>query len=523
MSRLQTIALLVIALLAALPTTAAAEGFRSVGDDLATAEDTLFDFAADLRLRSELLFNFDLDRGITPSGDLFFPLPVADPTSQVLTHNDMRFRTDLTLFAPTGGIALKTRIDVLDNLVLGSTPKGPAVGTSTQLAPVDAFRVKRVWGEVLTPIGLLAAGRMGNDWGLGMLANGGNCADGDSGDAADRIAFLTPLFGHIWAVAYDFSATGKGTMRPNRSRAVDLEPTDDVTTLNFAFLKWDDEAATTRSRRADRMSFNYGAYVSYRWQQNDIRETADSTSLLRPEDVLRRDYGALASDLWVRLLLPKFRMELEAAYLWGSIDQVSLIPGVEMTKGITTNAYGLALETDIGDPDGAWLGGLDLGLASGDDAPGFGANPDKATRRAQLGDMDGAQAYPPDDMTADNFVFHSDYRVDRILFHELIGTVTDAFYLRGHVRWHALELGPTTLTVSLATIASFAMEPNSAPGQEQPLGVELDPTVEITTTDGFGAALEYAVLFPLAGLDNVLLHYEAQPAHLLRARLSFAY
>jgi len=55
------------------------------------------------------------------------------------------------------------------------------------------------------------------------------------------------------------------------------------------------------------------------------------------------------------------------------------------------------------------------------------------------------------------------------------------------------------------------------------LGIELDPTVEITTTDGFGAALEYAVLFPLAGLDNVLLHYEAQPAHLLRARLSFAY
>ena len=43
------------------------------------------------------------------------------------------------------------------------------------------------------PIGILAAGRMGSHWGLGMLANGGDCLDCDAGDAADRIAFVTPL------------------------------------------------------------------------------------------------------------------------------------------------------------------------------------------------------------------------------------------------------------------------------------------------------------------------------------------
>ena len=41
---------------------------------------------------------------------------------------------------------------------------------------------------------------------------------------------------------------------------------------------------------------------------------------------------------------------------------------------------------------------------------------------------------PPRDRTVDNFRFHPDYRIDRILFREIIGTVTDAVYLRPHAR-----------------------------------------------------------------------------------------
>lgn len=72
----------------------------------------------------------------------------------------------------------------------------PAV-TSTQLALSDAIRVKRLYGEAVIPFGLVAAGRMGSHWGLGMLTNGGDCADCDSGDSADRIALITPLVGQI--------------------------------------------------------------------------------------------------------------------------------------------------------------------------------------------------------------------------------------------------------------------------------------------------------------------------------------
>ena len=49
---------------------------------------------------------------------------------------------------------------------------------------------------------------MGAHFGLGIAANGGDCEDCDHGDAADRFAFVSPLAGHLVAVAYDIAATG---------------------------------------------------------------------------------------------------------------------------------------------------------------------------------------------------------------------------------------------------------------------------------------------------------------------------
>jgi hypothetical protein len=53
--------------------------------------------------------------------------------------------------------------------------------------------------------------------------------------------------------------------------------------------------------------------------------------------------------------------------------------------------------------------------------------------------------------------------------------------------------------------------------------LELDPTLAWKSRDGFGAALEYAVLFPFAGLDNPEQGLTARPAQLLRLRLAFEF
>ena len=82
---------------------------------------------------------------------------------------------------------------------------------------------------------------------------------------------------------------------------------------------------------------------------------------------------------------------------------------------------------------------------------------------------------------------------------------------------------PGTLSLSVAGIASWAAVGQSAPGGQSPLGVEVDPTLAYVSRDGFLIALDYGVLFPMAGLDNTVTHMDATTAQLARARLMYLF
>ena len=127
--------------------------------------------------------------------------------------------------------------------------------------------------------------------------------------------------------------------------------------------------------------------------------------------------------------------------------------------------------------------------------------------------MDGPQLALPDDTRVDNFRFHPDYHVDLILWRELVGTITDALYVRPAVR---LRPGGG-FSAELALVYSRCLEATSAPGGEAPLGVETDLVLRYRSPDGFVASLEYGVLLPLAGLDNRELHLDARPAQRVHA------
>ena len=88
-----------------------------------------------------------------------------------------------------------------------------AVGAESpgRTALSDSIVVKRVWGEYLTPVGLLRFGRMPSHWGLGMLANGGDGYDSDYQSTADRIMFVTGIkkYDLYFAGAWDFAERGR--------------------------------------------------------------------------------------------------------------------------------------------------------------------------------------------------------------------------------------------------------------------------------------------------------------------------
>ncbi|MBK9033077.1 MAG: TIGR04551 family protein [Myxococcales bacterium] len=478
-----------------------------------------------LRIRQEALVNLDLDRGLTPSGQPLYPVPLAG--GQVLDGGDLRARTDLAIYPRGSGVAIKARIDLLDNLGWGATPevgtgRSPTPAASSGQAASTAIAVKRVWGEVLTPLGIVAAGRMGAHWGLGMTAHGGDCEECDGGDTADRLALITPLAGHYLALAWDLSSSGPFRPRASGTRVVDLEPSDDVTTVTAAWMRAKSPAVRLRRAAAGLPTFEYGVFVSHRWQDRDVPADYLPTAGPRPtidaDQLMVRGFSATSAGAWARIQGPRLRVEAEGTYAHARVEQPSLIPGVLLDQAATSDQYGLAFESELA--FGVHRVGLDAGVASGDDAPGFGAFPAPGAAAPRPGDVDGPQAGPPGDTTVDNFRFHPDYHVDRILFRELIGTVTDAAYVRPHGRLVLADLGHARFVATVALIASWAMAPTSTPSGARALGVELDPSVTYES-EAFRVALDYAVLAPGAAFDNPATGAEARAAQLVRLRLGF--
>jgi hypothetical protein len=148
----------------------------------------------------------------------------SESVSQLSSAN-MRWRLEPTLNV-SEKVQIHSRIDILDNLVLGSTPNSFPGLTNNPSSPVSVFsasaadpragvnsatdglRVKHVYGDVLTPVGRLRFGRMPSHFGLGLLANAGRDDQSDQGDAADRLLFLTKFKGHVVGAAWDFAGEG---------------------------------------------------------------------------------------------------------------------------------------------------------------------------------------------------------------------------------------------------------------------------------------------------------------------------
>ena len=311
------------------------------------------------------------------------------------------------------------------------------------------------------------------------------------------------------------------TYSPTRSAS--LEPSDAVAGPTLAILKIHSPAALARRAAAGKTSVEYAVYISHRTQDRDVPAsylpTAAPVTSFTSNDPSARGFTATATGGWFRISSDRFRIEAELAYLAANVAQPSLIPGAAVTEPITSKQLGLAVESDVN--VGVGKIGFDLGYASGDSAPGFGAFPAAGQSATIPGQFDGPQASAPGDRTVDNFRFHPDFHIDQILFREIIGTITDAVYLRPHAKMTLLEVGGGHLEAGAALIASWAVEATSTLSGQRALGIELDPELRYVSRDGFALTLDYGVLAPGAAFDNTTL--KAQTAQSFRVRAGFAF
>jgi uncharacterized protein (TIGR04551 family) len=500
-----------------------APGVTPIADpirDTANAPEQRVRISGFLRTRGDFAHNWDLGRGPTPSMRALWPTPyTTGAAANTQTNVDMRLRLDVAIDVGWG-VSVRGRLHALDNLRYGSTPDGDfSGGVVNQRGSDRPLDLRQLYGQVLLPFGMLTAGRMGAlvDWGTGFFVNAGNGIDDDFGDVGDRVAFTTPLAGLLWTAMYEVSATGPSTetIRPDIRPAFDLDPKDDVSTAALAISRWDLPATRQRRLAARRTTFNFGLVASHRWQSYDL--VAGDEPAMR--SAIPRDLAAWVADLWVRLDVGPMTFEAEAAYVDFTIRNASLDPAARLDIALTGRQLGGVARIDYRGGD-RFFARLEAGFASGDDRPGFGARPGSTTARA--GDLDGLQfdlTRTPRDTTVNNFRFHPNYRVDLILWRRILGTITDAVYIRPMVRY---RFGPM-FTVEGAVITSFAVEANSTPSGKSPLGVELNVGAMYEQEHGFFARLDYGLLLPLGGFTNVVSRVEPAPAHALHLVMAWRY
>ena len=487
----------------------------------------LFELDGYFRFRADWFKNFNLNFEDYSQDGAPFRQPLGcettdGPCGETLKSSNMRLRLEPVINIDERS-SVHFQVDVLDNLVLGSTPDG-FFGDGTprptniplqafsggQVAPeagrnsdIDSIQVKRAWAEVMTPLGMLKFGRQPSHWGMGLLANSGAAdpfhgtydLDSDYGDTADRLLFGTMIPGtqYRFAIATDWASTTPTAAQTDiflnryNGQAWDLDDNDDVSQWTIVLARMDSPEKFKDTVEQGDFALNYGTYFVYRTQDWDYTDNDTLGQNPDPTAFRRRDAKAYIPDIWLHLGHKKFDFELEAVAILGSIDETSDL-GVEP---IDVRQYGGVARASYLLVDDKLKLGLELGYASGDQ---WDLSPQGCTNVRDCRPLnDSGEAR----ISATRFFFDFDYKVDLILFRELLGTVTNATYIKPTLSY---ELS-SSLKFRLQSITSFANVPVATPGNGSMYGVEFDGDIGYEN-EGFFAGISYGILFPLGAMDH---------------------
>jgi uncharacterized protein (TIGR04551 family) len=370
----------------------------------------------------------------------------------------------------------------------------------------------------MTPLGLLRFGRMPSHWGLGILANSGDGYDSDYASTADRIMFVTGIkkLDLYFAGAWDFPNEGPTSARLNEAQGQPYDRTqlDDVSQYALIAVRRRDPQLQRLDLARGDVVVNGGAYFVFRNQTLAADETGNGAAInAASSDVsgsyVRRGASAYIPDLWVQFLYKKFRFEAEGTMIIGSIENTKRAPNTTdyvnsadpSNDGWKLRQFGFATQSEFRAIEDKLRIQFGFGWASGD--------PDVASIAPQ---GEGLQPQLTANRTFSTFRFHPDYRVDLILFRNILTRVQGAYYFKPQVSYDFVrDKSGQRLGGDAALIWSRASEFVQAPGHKRDLGVELDFSLYYQAKDGslnddpnkmggFYTMAQYGVLFPLGGL-----------------------
>jgi uncharacterized protein (TIGR04551 family) len=524
-----------------------------------TAPTPVFTLHGYMRVRGELMDTFWLGRRALESDERdvqgpdpftrFRPLESRKPPPEgcvgqdtnpggtcdvgALSFANMRLRLSPEL-ALSEDVRVKMSFDVFDNVILGDQPTTyygkelPASGMSGTMdnytgvesvfasgvrSTSDVITPRRAWAEVRNRnLGELRFGRMPQSWGLGMYYNAGDGLDDDLSSDLDRVVGITKLMGFYLSASYDF--IGEGFFERNDERPLEQSQLDDVDQFTFsAALRSTPEELAAAKERGE-MVFNAGLQFALRNQDSLYSESAGmaTVGMDAPNAPLRTiDATHYTTDLWLMLRYRGLRIEAEVAWVAGSMDNLTAMGG---SNEYTISQVGYALEGELRLVDDKLGLYLDHGLASGDSST-EGLSSGSGELPADTADF---VSQGSGDDTVSTFRFHPSYRVDLILWRNLMRQVTGAYYFKPGISYDFVRSPFGQVAgARLDVIYSRAVSPIQTWGNDADLGLEIDVSLYFRTDDGpdlddgFNAQLQYGVLFPMQGL-NLLRTDPTMPA-----------
>lgn len=531
-----------------------------------TTPETLFELHGYMRMRGEFQDQFSLGRvavsgenfdtdpflrfipyddvnvlGSAPSGGCAGAggLATASCNQRALAFANMRLRLEPTIHL-SDDVRVRMQLDIFDNLVMGSTPEGygtdilggdplevdsyvPLTAFSQTQVPssaginslTDSIVARRAWAEVRNRgLGEIRFGRMGNHWGLGLLANDGRGIDADYQSDVDRVMILTRLFGIYAFGAWDFASEGLAFYPAAGDRtglSYDRARNDDVDQFTFGVARRLTPEETTLTLERGDVVLNGGIYFVYRTQNltsegfNTSPLAAQRDRVLDPTTFVRRGFETFTPDLWGQLLwdengssTPDLRLEFEAVMQIGTIGNTDTAVFTPSSRRDILS-FGFAFEGEyhlLNDQLGIYF---NAGYASGDaDAEGLTLN----TAYRQRDYSGGAP-----DRTISTMAFNPAYRVDLIFWRNIMRSVAGAYYFRPGLSYDFIRNSFGQLLGARADVIwSRASEALQTWGNQSDLGVEIDAQVYYRSEDGpdlldgFYASLQYGIFFPLAGV-----------------------
>lgn len=463
---------------------------------------------------------------------------------------DMRFRLEPDIVI-SDNLRVRSQIDLLGNLVMGSTAQGnsnfPAatggytVGPRSGYSPVsaqtssadspvsgvnslqDAITVRRAWAEYETPVGELKFGRMPDHWGLGILRNAGDDIDSDYQSTVDRIAFFTGLpsmslyVGGAWDYMHEGATSAAFT--PPGGQPYDLSQRDDLSRMNLMLFRKMDAQLEELALKKGKVVLNGGLYLTYQWQRLAADKPAscsndgaaiDCSAAEATTTYTRRGFKMWTSDVYAEIKYKKFYAGLEVVTHQGKYDSLSLTPDGSDYENPTGDEDGwkirqwaIAGEIEQRLVEDRLLLGFYSGWASGD--------PDSDSLIPPNGLTD-ADTQIDGDRTISTFRFHPGYRVDLILNRHLLSRVQGSYYFKPMAQYDFIrKTNGMKLGGRAEAIWTRASTPMQTPGHHRDLGIELNGSVYFQSSDGslndrsdlkggFYSMAQYGVLFPLSGL-----------------------